>query len=311
MGVAYQDYYEILGVERKASEKDIKTAYRKLARKWHPDLHSGKDKEKAEEKFKLVNEAYEVLSDPEKRNKYDRLGANWRNGQDFQPSPDMDGFHYYNTTGGEGLGGFSDFFENLFGGGGFTRTASGPRHTSPLKGQDIEAELEITVEEAYRGSEKSIQFSTSSGIKSLAVKIPTGIHEGCRIRLRGQGAEGLYGGLKGDLYLTIRIKPHPVYKVIDNDLETEITIRPEQAVLGGQVTVPTLDGNVNMRIPSAVQAGKRMRLKEKGMPSKNGRGDQFVKIRIDIPTDISEEETKLYKQIALLREGKGGETRVI
>lgn len=311
MGVAYQDYYEILGLDRRANEKEIKSAYRKLARKWHPDLHSGKDKEAAEEKFKLINEAYEVLSDQDKRNKYDRLGANWRTGQDFQPPPDMDGFHFYSSAGAEGLGGFSDFFETLFGGGGFARTGAGSRQTGPLKGQDIEAELEITLEEAYWGSEKSIQFSTMTGIKSLAVKIPAGVNEGSRIRLKGQGSEGLFGGLKGDLYLTVRIKPHPVYKVVDKDLETEISIRPEQAVLGGQVTVHILDGTVTMKIPPGIQAGKRMRLKGKGLPFTGGRGDQYVKIKIDIPADISEEEVELYRQIALLREGKGGETRVI
>lgn len=311
MGVAYQDYYEILGVDRKANEKEIKSAYRKLARKWHPDLHSGKDKGAAEEKIKLINEAYEVLSDQDKRNKYDRLGANWRTGQDFQPPPDMNGFRFYSSADDEGLGGFSDFFETLFGGGGFVRNAAGSRQAGPLKGQDIEAELEITLEEAYWGSEKSIQFSTTTGVKSLAVKIPPGVNEGSRIRLKGQGSDGLFGGSKGDLYLTVRIKPHPVYKVIDSDLETEISLRPEQAVLGGQVTVPTLDGSVNMKIPPGIQAGKRMRLRGKGMSFRAGRGDQYIKIKIDIPTDISEEEMELYRQIALLREEKGGETRVI
>lgn len=159
MGVTYRDYYEILGVNREATEKEIKTAYRKLARKWHPDLHAGKDKETAEEKFKQVNEAYEVLGDPDKRAKYDKLGPNWREGQDFSPPPDMDGFHFYSTSGTD-TDGFSDFFEMLFGSGGpFARHSGESRRKRAMRGQDIEAELETTLEEAYHGADKIIQLS--------------------------------------------------------------------------------------------------------------------------------------------------------
>lgn len=328
MSVSYHDYYEILGLDRNATEKEIKAAYRKLARKWHPDLHTGKDKEAAEEKFKQVNEAYEVLKDPEKRAKYDRLGDRWRDGQDFQPPPDMDGFHFY-TTGGE-AGGFSDFFEILFGGGDpFKRTAHRSRRTGPVHGQDIETQLEISLEEAYHGTEKNLQLSARevcaacggdgfindsacsrcggtgilTGNKSLAVKIPPGVRDGSRIRLRGQGGEGIHGGARGDLYLKIHIRPHHLYKILGHDLETEITLRPEQAALGAEVSVPTLDGNVSMKVPKNTHAGQRLRLKGKGLPSRDGRGDGYVRVKIDIPEHLSEEEEKLYQRMAELRKG--------
>jgi len=330
MGVSFQDYYKILGVGREATEKEIKTAYRKLARKWHPDLHTEKDKAGAEEKFKQINEAYEVLSDPEKRAKYDRLGSNWRNGQDFQPPPDMDGFQYYTST-GEGAGGFSDFFETLFGGGGpFGRTARSTRSRGPVRGQDMESELAISLEEAYRGGEKSLQLTTRdgcpacggtgvdqnsfcsrcggagvvSGTKTLTVRIPPGVHDGNRIRLKGQGGEGLYGGARGDLYFKVQIMPHGVFKVQGDDLETEITLRPEQAVLGDQVKVPTLDGPVTMKVPAGTRAGKKLRLREKGLPRKDGRGDEYVSIRIDIPEQLTVEEEQLYRQLAALKRGE-------
>ncbi len=327
MSVAFRDYYEILGVKRDATEKEIKTAYRKLARKWHPDLHTGKDKEVAEEKIKQVNEAYEVLSDKEKRSKYDRLGTNWRDGQDFRPPPDTEGFHFYTGT-DAGASGFSDFFETLFGGGsrfgGATRTA---RRTGPVRGRDIEAELELALEEAYRGGEKSLQLTTrelcqvcggagiegnafcrmcggtgeTPGVKTLAVKIPPGVRDGSRIRLKGQGGEGLGGGSRGDLYLKVKLLPHSVFKVKGEDLETEVIIRPEQAVLGDQISVPTLDGPVLMKVPPGMRAGKRLRLRGKGLPNPKGRGDEYVVVKIDIPGHLSAEEEQLYRQLAALR----------
>ena len=333
MGVTYHDYYETLGVKRSATEKEIKTAYRKLARKWHPDLHPGNEKEAAEEKFKQINEAYEVLSDAEKRAKYDRLGASWRDGQDFSPPPDTEGFRYYSSGGG--AEGFSDFFETLFGGSDpFGRTSRKTRRTGSVRGQDIESELEISLEEAYRGGEKSIKLSARedcaacggsgqdfngfcsrcggvgsvSASKALTVKIPPGVQDGIRIRLKGQGGEGRNGGERGDLYFKVRLQPHPIYKVQDNNLETEIILRPEQAVLGDQVTVPTLDGPVNMKVPPGTRAGKRLRLRGKGLPVKGSdepgaRGDEFVRISIDIPDYLSEEETEIYRRLASL--GKG------
>jgi len=336
MGVAFQDYYKTLGVERSASEKEIKTAYRKLARKWHPDLHSGDDKQQAEDKFKQINEAYEVLSDQEKRAKYDRMGANWRDGQDFQPPPDMGDFKFYTNMGGGGMGGaggFSDFFEMLFGGGGsgspFGRSGRSARAGGPAQGQDVEAELELTLEEVYRGGEKHLQLSTreacsscggagiegdsfcsrcggtgtGSGVKTLTVKIPAGVHEGSRIRLKGQGGEGHAGGAKGDLYLKVRLLPHQRFKVQGDDLETEVVLFPEQAVLGDQVSVPTLDGPVKMKVPAGIKAGRRLRLRGKGMPRKDGRGDEFVRVVIDIPETITPEEENLYRQLAALKKG--------
>ncbi len=330
MGVTFQDYYKTLGVSRDATEKEIKTAYRKLARKWHPDLHTGKAKEEAEEKIKQINEAYEVLKDAEKRAKYDQLGANWQSGQDFRPPPDMDGFHFYTNMNGE-AGGFSDFFEMLFGGaapGGYGRAGRGVRR-GPVRGRDIEAELELTLEEAYRGGDKVLQLAnrevcpacsgsgqTGSAFcyrcggtgeimssKTLTVKIPSGVHQGSRVRLKGQGGDGLAGGAQGDLYLKVRLLPHPLFKVQDNDLETEITLRPEQAVLGDRVSVPTLDSPVLMKVPPGMRAGKRLRLRGKGLPAKNGRGDEYVRIKIDIPEQLSAEEEQLYRQLAELRKG--------
>lgn len=325
MSVTYQDYYEILGVGRNATEKELKTAYRKLARKWHPDLHKENEKEAAEEKFKQINEAYEVLSDPEKRAKYDRLGSYWQDGQDFRPPPDMEGFQFYTTT-GTGADGFSDFFEMLFGSG-------ATRRRGPVRGQDVESELEITLEEAYQGAEKSLQLSTReacpecggtgighntvctrcsgagiiTGNKALVVKIPAGVHDGSRIRLKGQGGEGRNGGARGDLYLVMRLLAHPVFKVQGDDLETEVIVRPEQAVLGDQVTVPTLDGQVSVRVPAGTRSGKRLRLREKGLPRLGGRGDQYVRIKIDIPEHLTAEEEEIYRQLAALRKGSNRE----
>ncbi len=331
MAVHYQDYYKILGVKRNASEKEIKSAYRKLARKWHPDLHTGKKKNEAEEKIKKINEAYEVLSDPKKREKYDRLGSNWREGDNFQAPPDMDGVHFYTSSDFDigDLGGFSDFFETLFG----SRQAGSRRqagaYNAPLRGQDIESDIELTLEEAYKGVTRAIRLSLSSvcpechgrGMinrnfcsrcggtgnipeeKSLEVKVPAGIYEGNRIRLKGQGGEGIAGGQKGDLYLKVHILPHPVFTVKGRDIENEIILRPEQAVIGDKVTVPTLDNNVVMTVPSGSHTGQKLRLKGKGLPLKEGgRGDQYVRLKIDIPGDLSEEEKKLYRRLKDIRE---------
>ncbi|MFZ5650184.1 MAG: DnaJ C-terminal domain-containing protein [Bacillota bacterium] len=326
MSVKFQDYYEILGVSRNASEKEIKAAYRKLARRWHPDLHTDKDKAGAEEKFKQINEAYEVLSDHEKRSKYDRLGSNWRTGDNFQPPPDMEGFHFY--TGG-GAGGFSDFFTTLFGGAGPFTGAGRTVRRGPVRGRDMESGLDLSLEEAYSGGEKSIQLSAreicpqcggdgcqyddfcrqcggtgvKSSIKNLTVKIPPGVRDGSRIRLKGQGGEGLNGGARGDLYLKVRFLPHPLFRVDGADLETDIVLWPDQAVLGDQVTVPTLDGPVEMKVPPFTGAGRRLRLRGKGLSAGDGHGDLYVRVKIDIPANISAREEELYRQMAGLRKG--------
>jgi curved DNA-binding protein len=242
----------------------------------------------------------------------------------------MDGFEFYTNFDG-GAGGFSDFFELLFGGSSpFGRAARGrAAHRGPLRGQDVESELELTLEEAYRGGEKTLQLSTgelcpacggtghndmafcpacggtgeTTATRTLTVKIPPGVREGSRIRLKGQGGEGLNGGARGDLYLKVRLLPHPVFKVLGEDLETEITLRPEQAVLGDRVTVPTLDGPVTMKVPAGTRSGKRLRLRGKGLPRRDGRGDEYVRVNIDIPEHLSAEEERLYRQLAALRKG--------
>lgn len=314
MAVTFQDYYETLGVSRNADEKEIKSAYRKLARKWHPDTHQGADKEIAEEKFKELNEAYEVLSDPEKRKKYDRLGPNFKAGQDFTPPPDMDGFNFYSST---GSGDFSDFFETLFGGGGFSFGGRGfsfdgddvfenssrfnnrgGAYKRSQKGRDLESNVDFTLEDIYHGGSKSLK--TFDG-KTITLKLPKGVLEGNRIRLKGQGGEGINGGEKGDLFIEVHILPHPRFKLNGFDLETTLKIRPEEAVLGAKVSVNTLDNSVNLKIPPKTRSGKKLRLKGQGMPYKEGRGDLYILIEIDIPSDLKEDEIELYQKLADLR----------
>ena len=206
----YIDYYEALGVPRTATEKEIKSAYRKLARQHHPDLHQGDAKKAAEEKFKTINEAYEVLSDPEKRKKYDRLGMNWQSGQDFQPGPDMGGFDFRNVNiNGQDLHGFSDFFASMFGGQDIfgRRGARTERQRGPVRGEDIEAEINLLVEELYNGGEKDIQIQAGGATKTVKVKIPPRIYPGAVLRLKGLGGSGFGGGGTGDLLLRLNVLP--------------------------------------------------------------------------------------------------------
>ncbi len=340
MAVKFQDYYELLGVDRKATDKEIKSAYRKLARKWHPDLHPAAEKKEAEEQFKKINEAYEVLKDPEKRERYDRLGSRWKDGQDFQGATGPNGARYYSTGdfGGGGFeggfeGGFSDFFNAFFGGGAAgARRGGRTAQRGPVKGEDLESEIELSLEEAYQGVTRSIRVSGSSVCpecagtgtqdrsicprcggtgnipeeKTLDVKIPAGVKEGSRIRLKGQGGAGLGGAQKGDLFLKVRLRPHPVYRLKGNDIEVDAEIRPEQAVFGDRIPVPTLDGKVNVKVPPGSRSENKLRLRGKGFPGKNKtRGDQYVRLVINIPPDMSEEEKELYKKLHDLR--KGGE----
>ena len=302
----YIDYYEALGVPRTATEKEIKTAYRKLARQHHPDLHQGDAKKAAEEKFKTINEAYEVLSDPDKRAKYDHLGMNWQSGQDFQPGPDMGGFDFRNVNiNGQDLHGFSDFFASMFGGDVFGRRggARTERHRGPMRGEDIEADINLLVEELYNGGEKDIQIQAGRSSKTVKVKIPPRIYPGAVLRLKGLGGEGHGGGAAGDLLLQLKSLPHPIWRIEDQvDIEADLTIYPEQAVVGDKVSVPTPDGMVQLKIPAGIHNGQKMRLKDKGLKRKNGSfGDMFVRVKIDTPLEQSAEEIELYRKIFELR----------
>lgn len=327
MAVKFHDYYETLGVGRDATEKEIKVAYRKLARKWHPDLHQANRKAEAEEKFKRINEAYEVLKDPDKRARYDKLGSNWRDGQDFQGSPDMEGFHFY-SSGDPGVGfddGFSDFFKTIFGDPGGRRRSA--RRSAAVKGEDLESEIALSIEEAYRGTTRTVRVSGNAVCpecggtafrgqgfcpgcggtgsvaehKTLEVNIPAGVREGGRIRLKGQGGAGL-GGPRGDLYLKVRLLPHPVFRLKESDIESDMVLRPDQAVLGDRVTVQTLDGPVSVTVPAGSGAGKKLRLRGKGFPNKQKtRGDHYVRVVLDIPKDLSQEEKELYSRLHDLR----------
>lgn len=301
----YIDYYEALGVPRAATEKEIKSAYRKLARQHHPDLHQGDAKKAAEEKFKTINEAYEVLSDPEKRAKYDRLGMNWQSGQDFHPGPDMGGFDFRNVNvNAEELHGFSDFFASMFGQDIFgQRGARAERQRGPMRGEDIEAEINLLVEELYNGGEKDIQIQTGSATKTVKVKIPPRIYPGSVLRLKGLGGAGRGGGTPGDLLLHLKALAHPIWRIEDQvDIEADLTIYPEQAVVGDKVSVPTPDGMIQLKIPAGIHNGQKMRLKDKGLKRKNGTlGDMFVRVKIDTPQEQSPEEVELYKKIYELR----------
>src|SRR5882672_1267529 len=262
MAVQFRDYYETLGVSKTAKDDEIKSAFRKLARKYHPDV--AKDKKAAEEKFKQINEAYEVLSDPEKRKKYDQLGANWNQPGGFQPPPQWSGqpgggFHQWCGDGGGGVQfefggtGFSDFFEAFFGGG-RGRSAFGGfggREATAERGADVEADILVTLEEALHGSTRTISLrrGRSNKVETYQVKIPKGVHEGQRIRLAGQGEAGARGGKKGDLFLRVRLARHPDFAVEGNDLVHEAALSPSQAVLGTELEVPTLEGYGRLKIP--------------------------------------------------------------
>jgi len=301
----YIDYYEALGVAGTATEKELKSAYRKLARQHHPDLHQGDAKKAAEEKFKIINEAYEVLGDPEKRAKYDRLGMNWQSGQDFQPGPDMGGFDFHNVNiNGQDLHGFSDFFASLFGQVLFGRRgARTERQRGPIPGEDVEAEINLLVEELYNGGEKEIQIQTGGSSKTVKLKIPPRIYPGAVLRLKGLGGAGYGGGGTGDLLLRLNALPHPIWRIENQvDVETDLTIYPEQAVVGDKVSVPTPAGLIQLKIPAGIHNGQKLRLKDKGLKRKNGSfGDMFVRAKIDTPLEQSAEELELYQKIFELR----------
>jgi curved DNA-binding protein len=311
MSVEFQDYYETLGVGRDASEDEIKRAYRKLARKYHPDVN--KDKE-AEEKFKQINEAHEVLKDPEKRKLYDQLGSEWQAGQDFKPPPGWENVHFdfRPGPGAEAFdfgGGFSDFFEMLFGGsmGGGGR-ARARQSSWVMRGQDHEAEIEIDLDSAYHGTTRTLtlqghevdqQGQVRPTVQNIQVKIPPGVTDGTRIRLTGKGGEGMGGGPPGDLYLKVHIEPHPRFTLEGHNLQIEVPIAPWEAALGAPVQVVTMDGTVNLKIPSGSQSGQKLRLRGKGFPKKGGaRGDLIARLKIVVPKDLTAKEKELFAEMA-------------
>lgn len=320
MSVQFKDYYAILGVPKDASEEDIKKAFRKLARKYHPDVAG--NKAEAEEKFKEINEAYEVLSDPEKRRRYDQLGARWKEGAGFEPPPGWEQaaggpnwqsaeFHFDGT-------GFSDFFERFFGGGRFggiedlfggaqfgeagRMGARGPR---ARRGQDIEGDILVTLDEVQHGSVREIRLQQTDPrtgrqeTHSFRVRIPVGVRDGQTIRVPGKGGPGSGGGSAGDLYLRVRLAAHPDFRVRGGDLYYDLDLAPWDAVLGTTVQVPTLTGPVSVRIPPGTQAGQQLRVRGRGLPAGGGQpaGDLYILVRVQVPKKLTEEERKLWKRL--------------
>ncbi len=302
----FEDYYKIMGVSRDATQDEIKRAYRKLARKYHPDVSKEKD---AEEKFKQLGEAYEVLKDPEKRAAYDQLGKNWKAGQDFHPPPDWDaGFEFSGGgfTGGGDADAYSDFFESLFGrrsrghaGGG---AAGGGFH---MRGQDHHAKVLVDLEDAYNGATRNITLQVpevdASGHvvtkkRTLKVRIPKGVRQGQQIRLAGQGAPGMGQGGNGDLYLEIEFRRHPFYRVEGRDVYLDLPVAPWEAALGGKVKVPTPAGKLDLKIPAGSNTGKKMRLKGKGIPARQP-GDFYVELKVMTPPADTEKAKEIYREM--------------
>jgi curved DNA-binding protein len=325
MAVEFKDYYQTLGVSKSASDKEIKQAYRKLARKFHPDVNPG-DKS-AEARFKEINEAYEVLGDADKRRKYDELGANWRMyeqaQQQGQPWPGADSSGFGGGAWNINMGGpggyrtmteeemqdlfgnedpFSDFFRTFFGGraepGARQRAGRAPRSQ---KGRDIEHEVELTLEEAYHGATRRISIKQGGHARSVDVRIPAGVKEGSRVRAAGEGEAGSNGGASGDLYLRVRIRPHPVFERKGNDLHTRVNLPVTAAVLGGEAQVPTVTGSVRLRIPETTQNGQVFRLKGQGMPvvgKPDDRGDLYATIDVQLPRALTREQRQHYEALA-------------
>jgi len=324
----YKDYYKILGVDRKASEKEIKSAYRKLARKYHPDVNPGNAS--AESRFKEINEAHAVLTDPEKRKQYDTLGPDWQ--KRFQTRPGT----YTRTTAGPAD--FSDFFETLFGQrqtgqstgdfdlGSIFGRGRNRRADTQARGADIEQPIDVTLQEAFRGGERAFTIQAQqtcptchgSGLQGeqlcptchgattvpktrrLDVKIPAGVREGSRIRIAGEGNPGSNGGSAGDLYLVVHVLPDPRFRREGNDLYTDVSVPITMLVLGGETQVPTMNGNVTMRVPASSQNGRTLRLSGQGMPVLKGgeRGNLYVKLNAVVPTTLNDEQRGLFERLA-------------
>jgi len=310
MPVKFKDYYETLGVARNASQDEIRKAYRKLARKFHPDVSKEPG---AENKFKEIAEAYEVLGDPQKRGKYDEFGANYRSGDEFRPPPGWEepSYQFYGDPSAAGfthddLNGFSDFFETLFGGRGMGQSAHFAGSARRMRGEDHEAGITISLEEAYHGAKKSIGLQTvrldehgrpQRQTKNYSVQIPPGAIDGMRIRLAGQGGAAHGEGSPGDLYLHVSIAPHPVFKWSGRNLEVTAPVTPWEAALGAKINVPTMEGKAALAITAGTQSGQRFRLRGKGFPGHHS-GDLIVTVQIVVPGRLSAEEKKLFEELA-------------
>ena len=300
----FKDYYQVLGVDKSATQDEIKRAYRKLARKYHPDVSDMAD---AEEKFKQLGEAYEVLKDPEKRAAYDRLGNNWQAGQDFHPPPGWDAGFEFSGGGftGNDSSAYSDFFEALFGRGFHHSRSAGSRGGFRMRGEDHHARVLIDLEDACHGSTRAITLQSPmvdanghviTRERTLNVKIPKGVKPGQQIRLAGQGAPGTAGGEAGDLYLEIEFKPHPLYRVDGRDLSLDLPVTPWEAALGARVKAPTPAGKVDIKIPPGSQSGNKLRLRGRGIPGQPP-GDLYAVLQVVAPKPANDRQRQLYEQM--------------
>ena len=330
MATTPRDFYQVLGLPRTASADEIKKAYRRLARQYHPDLHSGSKKAEMEKKFKELNEAHEVLSDPTKRKKYDQYGAQWEQADAFEKARQQagdrgQGFRWEQTGSGGGAEfnneAFSDIFENLFSG----RGRSGSARGFAVPGEDLEAEVELTLREVLTGVTKRVSLrepvscpacqgsgtvrgltcptchgsGTTTELKTIEVKIPAGVQEGTRVRVGGKGQPGSNGGKRGDLYLFVRIQPDPVFRREGSDIHVTFPVYPWEAVLGAEVMAPTLTEPVRVKVPPGSKAEGKLRLKDKGLPSAGGgHGDLFLNLHIVLPPTLTDEERGLYQRLA-------------
>jgi DnaJ-class molecular chaperone len=334
MATTERDYYAVLGLSRTATPEEIKKAYRRLARQYHPDLHSGSKKADMEKKFKELNEANEVLGDPDKRKKYDRYGHRWQEAEAYEKAREQagagqggaSGFHWRQESAqGEGQD-FGDFFENIFRQGSGTRRGSGaPFEGFAIQGEDLETTVRLTLREVLTGVSRRVQLSepipcptcggtgrkrgrlcpTCGGtgsraeLRTIDVKIPAGVQDGTRVRVAGKGAPGHNGGKPGDLYLLVQIEPHAVFQRQGSDILVQLPVWPWEAVLGADVLVPTLTDPVRVKVPLGSRAGAKLRLKGKGLPTATGgRGDLFFTLQIVMPASLSDEDRKLYEELA-------------
>jgi DnaJ-class molecular chaperone len=307
--VEYKDYYAVLGVPKTATAKEIKAAYRRLARKYHPDVNKGEAK--AEARFKEINEANEVLSDPDKRRRYDQLGANW---SQFRGVPGggagwPGGGRVRVNVGGfgdQGVGDFSDFFNTFFGGGGgFTdldEMLRGARSSQRTRGEDLEYEVELSLEEVLKGTTRTANVGGAGAPRRVEVKIPAGIRDGARVRAAGEGG-GAAGGTRGDLYMRVKVRPHAIFVRDGDDLRASFVVPLTTAVLGGEAQVPTLEGATGIRIPAGTPVGRVFRLRGRGLPALEpggGRGDLLVQLNVALPEDLSGREKELFEELRRL-----------